>query len=436
MLHFILADLRRNWIGIAIVALLVALATALGVAVTLQERALRLGSARASAPFDLVVGAAGSETQLVLSSVFLQAAPLPLLSPEVLAALRADPRVERAIPVGFGDFVGTHPIVGTTSDAIDMFGGLTEGTGFTHLGDAVAGALVRQAVGSSFHPFHGNAGEVGEVHAEVEYRIVGRLAPTGTPWDRAILVPIQSVWDVHADHGHAEAETAPAAGGHATEDDHAHADHDGHDHGEEEAHDHDHADERAARPIDETVLTRTDNAGVPAIVVKPRSIADAYNLRQEYRRNMTMAVFPGEVLTRLYGTLGDARRVLDAIAGGAQALVAAAILMVIAVHVLQRRRQIGALRAFGAPRAVVLAMVWLEVFLILACGLLAGFAIGFGVARFLSERLAEASGVAMPVGFAASDAWTLAVLLLVAALTTVVPVLIAYRQTPAQALRA
>lgn len=94
MFHFILADLRRNRIGVALVALLVALATALGVAVTLQERALRLGSARASAPFDLVVGAAGSETQLVLSAVFLQAAPLPLAGPEVLAALRADPRVE------------------------------------------------------------------------------------------------------------------------------------------------------------------------------------------------------------------------------------------------------------------------------------------------------------------------------------------------------
>jgi putative ABC transport system permease protein len=41
MFHFILADLRRNWIGALILALLIALATALGVSVTLQERALR-----------------------------------------------------------------------------------------------------------------------------------------------------------------------------------------------------------------------------------------------------------------------------------------------------------------------------------------------------------------------------------------------------------
>ena len=58
MIRFVLADLRRLWAGSAVIVLLVALAVALGVAVTLQERALRLGSARASDKFDLVVGAA------------------------------------------------------------------------------------------------------------------------------------------------------------------------------------------------------------------------------------------------------------------------------------------------------------------------------------------------------------------------------------------
>ncbi len=442
MLHFILADLRRNWIGVSIVALLVALATALGVAVTLQERALRLGSARAAAPFDLVIGAPGSETQLVLSSVFLQPAPLPLLSADVLAALRADSRVEAAVPVGFGDFVGDYPIVGTTSDAILMLGGLAEGDGFEHLGDAVAGAGVKRQVGSGFRPFHGTVGQPGDVHAEAEYRIVGRMVSTGTPWDRAILVPIQSVWEVHADHGPDDAPQAatPVAPEH---DDHDHDD--GHErvagtgqahvNDQRHDHDHDHDGEFASRPVDEDALAGADNPGVPAIVVKPKSFADAYNLRQQYRSATTVAVFPGEVLTRLYGTLGDARSVLAVGAAGAQSLVAAAILMVIAVHVLQRRRQIGALRAFGAPRAVVLAMVWLEVFMILAFGLLVGFGFGYAAVRVLSQRLGEASGVALPVEFQPSDTWTLLAFLCVAAVVTLLPALIAYRQTPAQAPR-
>ncbi len=400
MFRFIAADLRRNRVGAAILVLLVALGTTLGVAVTLQERALRLGSARAAAPFDLVIGAAGSETQLVLSAVFLQPAPLPLLPGAVLAKLRDDPRVAAAVPVGFGDFVGGYPIVGTMPEAIAMLGGTVEGGGFAHAADAIAGAAVTWSIGMTFHPFHGAVGERGEVHAETEYRIVGRLMPTGTPWDRAILVPIQSVWAVHANHGH------------------------------------DQGDEASVRVLNDAAIASGDNPGVPAIIVRPRRVADAYTLRQEYRRGATVATFPGEVLTRLYGTLGDVRRILSAVAIGAQTLVGAAILMVIAVHVLQRRRQIGALRAFGAPRAAVVAMIWLEVFAVLALGLLLGFAVGFGVACALSSWLAEASGVAMPVAFQPSDAWTLAGFLIVAALATLVPAAIAYRQTPAQALRA
>lgn len=420
MFHFILADLRRNWIGALILALLIALATALGVSVTLQERALRLGSARAAAAFDLVVGAAGSETQLVLSSIFLQPALLPLLPPETLAALRADPRVENAVPVGFGDFVAGYPIVGTTSDAIQMLGGLGQGEGFSHMGDAIVGAQVTRAIGDKFHPFHGSAGEVGEVHSHVEYRVVGRMAPTGTPWDRAILVPIQSVWETHEDHGHEAAETAGLAAVATV----------AHDHG------HDHGPGFAGEEVDESELLHTDNPGVPAILVKPKSIADAYNLRQQYRTETTLAVFPGEVLTRLYGTLGDARRVLGFVAMGAQALVGAAILMVVAVHVLQRRRQIGALRAFGAPRPVVMGMVWMEVFILIAAGVMCGFAIGYAIVRAISDHLARNSGVAMPVEFQAGDLWTLAGLLAACAVATLLPALIAYRQTPAQALRA
>lgn len=429
MIRFIAADLRRNWIGVLAVTLLIALATALGVAVTLQERALRLGSARSAAAFDLLVGAAGSETQLVLSSVFLQPAPLPLLPSHVLSDLRADPRVAWAAPVGFGDFADGHPIVGTTGDVIDGLGGLAEGAGFSHLGDAVVGASVGKSIGDHFRPFHGTVGTVGEVHAAFEYEVVGRMAPTGTPWDRAILVPIQAVWAVHAHHDHDEASagTTGVAADHdaASAGDHDHGgDHGGHAH-----------EGPLAGAIAPTSIDRADNSGVPAIVVKPKSIADAYKLRQDYRREATLAVFPGEVLTRLYGTLGDARQILAAVSYGAQSLVAAAILLVIAVHVLQRRRQIGALRAFGAPRAVVFSIVWLEAFVILAAGVLTGFAIGYGAVRVLSSRLAEASGVAMPVAFQRADLGTLAAIFAAAAVATLVPALLAYRQSPAEALR-
>ncbi|MCK0196938.1 FtsX-like permease family protein [Ancylobacter sp. 6x-1] len=426
MLRFIAADLRRHLAGVLAILAIVALATALGVAVTLQERTLRLGSARAADAFDLVIGAPGAETQLVLSSVFLQAAPLPLMRGSVLAGLLADPRVAWAAPIGFGDEVEGLPIVGTSPALIAGLGGVTEGSVFARLDEAVIGAAVPFRIGDRFRPMHGHASEGGEVHAGVSCEVVGRLKPTGTPWDRAVLVPIEAVWRLHA---HAATEHAQKDGPQAAHDPA------GHDEARPDEVAHGAGDPAFHVPLDPAALADPGAPGLPAILVKPRSVADAYRLRQSYRGETTLAVFPAEVLTRLYGVLGDARLVLGAVAYGAQALVGAAILIAILVHVLQRRRQIGALRAFGAPRLAVLAIVWGEVFLVLGLGLLAGIGLGYVAAQVLSSHVAGATGVPMPVGFVREDVLPLAGLLLAGALIALVPAVLAYRQSPAAALR-
>jgi putative ABC transport system permease protein len=205
VIGFILADFRKFWLGSAVLVLIVALAVALGVAVTLQERALRLGSARAADRFDLVIGAAGSENQLVLSSIFLQPSPLPLMDGAVLGKLVADPRVAWVAPVGFGDSHAGYPVVGTATALIANLGEeLAEGRVFAKEGEAVIGASVRLAIGDEIKPMHGNAEEGGHTHTELAYHVTGRLKPTGTAWDRAILVPIQAVWHIHGLGGHEE----------------------------------------------------------------------------------------------------------------------------------------------------------------------------------------------------------------------------------------
>ncbi|MGR9479462.1 ABC transporter permease [Rhizobium leguminosarum] len=435
MIRFILSDLRRLWAGSLVVVLLVALATALGVCVVLQERALRLGSARAADKFDLVIGAGGSETQLVLSSVFLQPSPLPLMPGEVLGKLAADPRVDWAAPIGFGDSFSGYPIIGTTTTLTqNLSGGLAEGKIFAREGEAVIGAAVKLSLGGEIKPMHGSLEEGGETHTELVYHIAGRLRPTGTAWDRAILVPIQAVWHIHGmeaeeheeDSGHEhEAASGTDSVEHGHEHEKAGADHDGHGH-------HGKADPDAA--LDETLTAGAP--GLPAILVKPKTIADAYKLRQEYRSGTTVAVFPGEVLTNLYATLGDAKQILVAVASGAQALVAASLVLVTVIHIGQRRRQIGALRAFGAPRGAIFGIVWLEFFFLVAVGIALGFALGYVAALILSGMFSQTSGVAMPVVFTREDVGLAAVLLAFAAILAALPAVLAYRQSPAQALRA
>jgi putative ABC transport system permease protein len=178
-----------------------------------------------------------------------------------------------------------------------------------------------------------------------------------------------------------------------------------------------------------------DIPGLPAILVKPKTIADAYKLRQQYRSGSTLAVFPAEVLTRLYATLGDAKRVLFAVAAGSQALVAASLLLVTVMHVGQRRRQIGALRAFGAPRRALFSIVWLELFVLVAFGIALGFGLGYAAALAISGVMSEGSGVIMPVGFGREDLGFAGALIGFAAVISAAPAVLAYRQSPAAALR-
>ncbi|MGH2342696.1 FtsX-like permease family protein [Segnochrobactraceae bacterium EtOH-i3] len=432
------ADLRRHLPGALMIVLLIAAATGLGVAVTLQERALRLGSARAADRFDLVVGAAASETQLVLSSVFLQPSPLPLMPGAMLAKLAADPRAAWVAPVGFGDNYEGYPVVGSAT-AFITDGGRTapvEGRVFADTSEAVIGAAVPLALGDLVKPQHGAAGEGGHTHTELAYTVVGRMAATGTPWDRAILVPIEGVWRIHGlGHHHDDGD----------EDDHDHdadpaadADHDHADapeaantaesHDPEPAH---HEDE----PANSLGHWDADSPGVPAVIVKARSIADAYRMRQDYRHAPTVAVFPAEVLTRLYATLGDARLVLTLVALGTEALVAAAVMLVTVVHLGQRRRELGALRALGASRAVIFGLVWSEILTLIGAGVALGFGLGYLGARIVSSVLESQSGIHLPVEFAPEDAGFALMLLAVAAVIAAVPALLAFRQPPAAALR-
>lgn len=421
MIAFILADLRRFWSGAIAIIILLALSVALSSVVTLQERAVRLGTARASDKFDLVIGAAGSDTQLTLSSVFLQPSPLPLMSGAMLGKLANDNRVAFAAPIGFGDSAMGFPIVGTTTELISSLSPeLAEGALFSRLGEAVIGSAVDLPVGARVNPMHRTVETGGHAHTQVSYHVAGKMAPTGTAWDRSILVPIRTVWQLHGMEAHEE---------------HDHAEKPGNGFGilvNEKPHDHDHEIDVDA-PLDE--VFDADSPGIPAVLVKPKTIADAYRLRQEYRSDRTLAIFPAEVLTRLYSTLGDARSLLLGIAVGTQAIVVFALLLVAVMHIGARKRQIGALRALGAPVRSIMAIVWGELFLLLLIGIFLGLAIGYAAAHAITSWLTATTAVRMPVEFAMSDVWLAVGFIAVAAVVSFVPALMTLRMSAASALR-
>ena len=402
-LPIVMADIRRSRAGVLAVIALIAIAVALGVAVSCQERALRIGSARASDAFDLVIGARGSSTQLVLTTVYLQPALLDLMPGDALKTLGSDSGVVYAAPLVFGDSYRSFPVVGSTTDFVTRGGRIepAEGRLFTADREVVVGVDVPLAVGERFTPVHGQPVEAGarrdvHVHGGFEYTVVGRMPRLGSPWDRAIVAPVEALWALHArPRGH-----APGS-------------------------------ERIGPPWDGAEV-----GGVSAVVVKPRSVADAYRLRTRHRNEQTMAVFPAEVLVELYGMLGDARDVLALIAVVTQVLVVLAVFLAVFASLAQRRRQLGVIRALGASRAYVFAAVWLHVTLLLVSGAVLGLALGWAGAQGLAALVHARTGLTLPVAIAGPEiAMTLALALIGAALAAI-PSWRCYRQPVAASLRA
>ncbi|WP_113632661.1 FtsX-like permease family protein [Pectobacterium peruviense] len=433
--RLIWVDWRRLWPGVLVVVLLIAMATALSISVSLQERALRMGSAKAADRFDLVIGAPGSETQLVLSSVFLQPSALTLIPAQVLTDLEKNPLVAWAAPVAFGDFYQGMPIIGTTPPLVTDNGKrqLTAGRVFNDGFEAVVGAQTGLTVGSKFSPIHGQVGTEGaHAHDDVSYTVVGVLPADGSAWDKAILVPVNAVWRVHGIHPPHDADDAH------------HDEHDGHTHDETaHAEGDQHADEHhnEAHPTedddhsDAEVHEHKHQAGLPAIVVKPKTIAGAYQLRSLYRSNTTLAVFPGEVLVKLYSMLGDIRELLTYISLGTQGLVGVAVAMVAVIHLRQRQKQIGALRAFGAPRYGIFTLIWSGLMSLVSVGVLVGVGLGYLAAQAIAVVMSEKSGFVLPVTLEWEDIHFVLLLLLVAAVVLTIPAMLSYRQSPATALR-
>ena len=385
-----------------VVVLIVALAVAIGVGIGAQERAMRRASARAADDFPLLIGAPGSQTQLVMTSVYLQIEAVPLVDGAVLNRLAADARVAGFAPIAFGDIVQGWPVIGTTAALVTRWGRVRPASGrvFEREGEAVVGAEVGLGLGETVTPSHGTAArgaeeEAAHRHEGVVYTVVGRLPRLGTPWDRAILIPIETVWETHG-----------LGNGHASD------------------------DGPLGAPFDAKMVP-----GVPAVVVKPRGVADAYALRGSFRQGGTMAFFPAEVLVSLYQAMGDVRDVLVVAAGLNDIVVFLAVLLLAVTLAGLRRRRYAVLRALGASAGYVMLVAWLGVVTLILMGCLAGLAFGGGASVAISAVLAGRTGLVVVALPGWPEVWFVAGLFGVGCVMALVPAVLAGRAPVAAGLR-
>ena len=385
-----LAYLKGRLITSALTAFSVALGVALVVSTFLMTRGIKDGFIQGTTDYNLIVGAKGSPTQLVLNVVFrIDVAP-PNVPYTVYEQLQADTRVDVAVPVALGDAYQGFRYLSTTANYFKNLpwrrktftlaeGRLFRDDAVEHPAyEAVLGAQVAGQTGLRI----GDRFYEGEEMAEYPLTVVGNLRPMHGADDRAIFFSLPSFWAMN----------------------------------------------EVARQMAVKPLT--------AVLVRPKRLSDLPSLHREFNvAPETQAVLPSSVLLNIFNLLSLAEEVLKMILGIVALVVFLYLFVSMYSAMLERKREIATMRALGARRAIILLIVLLESGIIALIGGAIGIVGGYGLAYLGAQIIAARGGLAMnPFFFTPLQFVVLAGVVLLGMLAGLIPAILAYRTEVAENL--
>ena len=388
-------SLRQHALSTVITAGSIALACGLLMCVWMVKTQSQAAFTQTTTGFDAVLGARGSKLQLVLNAIFhLEASPGNVAIADY-ETIRRHPMIKAAIPIAVGDNLRGYRLVGTVPELFTnvelapgkKFSVVAGGKVFNpEAKEAVAGSFAAQRlglkVGDTFRPFHGLAFDAKAEHAD-DYTIAGILAPTNTPADRVVWIPLRGLQTMS-----------------------------GHD-----------------------VKTATD---VSAVLIQLRTPMAGLQLDLLYNKQgnrLTFAYPVGAIVAELFGKIAWFDQVLTLVAYLVALVAAGSVLASIYNSMSARQRDLAILRALGAKRRTIFGAVVAEAACIGALGAVAGFAIYFGLYAGIATLIRAQTGVVLDVMAGHEVLWICPLAMIgLCALCGVVPALKAYRTPVAETL--
>ena len=378
---------RARPLQTALSLLLLALGVATVVLLILVIGQLEERMQRDARGIDLVVGAKGSPMQIILAGIYHADAPTGNMPLSFLDSLAKSKLVKRAMPLALGDSWRGYRIVGAGREYLEHYGAeFSAGQIFAKEMEAVLGAEVaartRLGVGATFSGAHGISGE-GAEHANMPYRVVGVLAKTHSVLDRLVLTSIESVWEVHHEHGGKDKEK-------------------------------------------EVTVVLVQYASPLAMAQLPRTI----NAQSELQ-----AASPAYETARLFRMIGIG---VEALRGFAAILILAAGLSVfIALYsaLEERRYDLAVMRTLGASPRRLFGLLMTEGLVLAVLGALIGLLLGHGFASALGAWLEHEQYPGITgLQYRQEEFWVLAVALAVSLAAALLPAWRACRTDVSQTL--
>jgi putative ABC transport system permease protein len=406
LFHLAARSLRNRLLTTVLTVLSIALSVALLVGIENVRVGMRQSFSNTISRTDLIVGARGGTTQLLLYSVFGIGSPSQNVSWETYRHFADHPAVAWTIPYSLGDSHRGYRVIGTDSSFYEHFrfrgdsrvtlasGTIPAGARDVTVGSEVAREL-GYAVGDDIVVTHGMGATGIMDHDERPFRVTGVLRETFTPIDRAVYVTLEGIGAVHdgwesgapafggpaagmpSFGGSATGEPVPGFGVPPAADSAALA-------GQTETH--------AGEDHEITQIT--------AFFVGARSRMDGLTLQREintYDREAIMAVLPGITLAEMWRSVGYAEDGLKVITLFVVLVGLLGMLVSIYTSLNARRREMAILRAVGAGPQKIIFLLVLEAGLLAVAGALLGVALVYMLLLAVQGPIEQQFGLHIPI---------------------------------------
>ena len=400
-------SLRHRFFTSLLCVFSVSLSVALYLGVERVKEGSREGFTGTISGVDLIVGAKGSPLQLLLYSVFNLGSAVNNITYDSYQKIAQSPAVAWTIPISLGDAYHGFRVVGTDENFFEhwRFRGeekpeLISGHAFEGVFDVVLGSSVatkfNHKVGDAIVLSHGTGSVSAYKHDQTPFKVVGILAPTGTPIDRGVYISLYGMEAMHIGW-----ETGAPSG----------------------------------EAIDPALITKDkiEIGQITSFLARSSSRIMTLRLRREIDMNKgepLMAVIPGLALSELWQTLSYVEQTLKVVALAVLLVGLLGIVISLYSSLQERRREMAILRSLGASAFQIFAWPLVEGTFLVFSGIALGFVWLYLGIIFLRPWLQSEFSVYLPLNAPTQmEIFACGAIFIAGSLAAIIPAARAYRHS-------
>ncbi len=405
-LLLVLKSLLNRAFAVGLVIITLSLSIALYLGVVSVERLTRASFENSVSGVDLIIAPRGSDVQILLYTIFNIGAPSANISWQTSEQLAQDEAVAWRVPISLGDSHKGYRVIGTSKAFFENLRfrknqplEFSSGTAFDALTDVVIGADVARALhyqrGEQIILQHGLS-QLGQAHHDdIPFTISGILSPTGTPYDKAVLVSLEAIEAMHAGWQNGQQLVRLNQAWRATQ-----------------------------------TFTPQSISATLIGVKNPLQLFHFQRRVNNYEAEAITAILPGVALAKIWRLLASVDIGFRTINIMVIAVALIAMLAMIMAGLDMRRRELAILRGVGASPKFLVIMLMAESFFIALFACLIGTLLSFGALQIVLYYLNETYGLVLDGHlWSAQDLWVLAYIIFASLLASIIPAIKLYRNT-------